>query len=942
MRRILAWVVFGILLAAVVWSTSPQAFAQQQDEAAQQQKAEEFAQLWERLPQTPDPEERIALAERALKLEPEPGSWSLPIAREEARARVWWWLGLAYMQRPRGDWVDNVERAIAAYGQALQILTPERSADGWASLQNNLGIAYEQRILGERADNLEEAISAYQAALTVRTREALPREWADTQNNLGIAYLDRVRGERGDNLEKAISAYQAALTVRTREALPREWADTQNNLGAAYRQRILGERADNLEKAIGAYQSALTVTTREALPREWADTQNNLGIAYLDRVRGERADNLEKAIGASQSALTVRTREALPREWAQTQDNLGIAYEQRILGERANNLEEAIGAYQAALTVRTREALPRDHLRTSRALGAALLHAREGRKAGLAYASARDAFLLLFGQGLNEAEARDLITQAGPLFAEAAYAAAQLGQNEAALALASEGRARLMAVALKLGRDDRPRVAELRTAIRAAERTAEATQGAERAAAIEKLISLRQELLGLVKQADASNSRGQSALAQARAIAGKGGAVVVPIVTKVGGKLLIVTSDAPSLTINDLPDLTIDRLDDLLRGGVKDAKAGGWLSAYPASHLPDKERVKREWEWPAALDRFTPEFWPLFAGKLDSALKEGGIKPGARLVWLPAGALGILPLGLAQDPASKRYLADDYEIVYAPSLDALTAAQQQIATPAPATLAVVINPTGDLAGTEKEGQLVASHFPAKARTLLKRKQATPDAVLAALKGKTHWHFASHGTFSWNDVRQSGLVMDGYARLSVGRLLDTDGLGRPRLVVLSACETGLYDIDRNPDEFIGLPGTFTALGAAGVLGTLWPVSDAATALLIARFYELHMGEGLPPPTALSRAQAWLRHATNADLQAYGRAAAKQGRLENRQLQDLEQELSEEGLQRSRSNARIEWTTPDAERATKNAKRGAHRLARPYAHPFFWGGFIYTGL
>ena len=100
-------------------------------------------------------------------------------------------------------------------------------------------------------------------------------------------------------------------------------------------------------------------------------------------------------------------------------------------------------------------------------------------------------------------------------------------------------------------------------------------------------------------------------------------------------------------------------------------------------------------------------------------------------------------------------------------------------------------------------------------------------------------------------------MHDHDRLTVGRLLETDGLGRPRLVVLSACETGLYDIDHNPDEFVGLPGAFAALGAAGVLGTLWPVPDDVTALLMARFYELHMGSGLAPPTALARAQAWLR-------------------------------------------------------------------------------------
>ena len=70
------------------------------------------------------------------------------------------------------------------------------------------------------------------------------------------------------------------------------------------------------------------------------------------------------------------------------------------------------------------------------------------------------------------------------------------------------------------------------------------------------------------------------------------------------------------------------------------------------------------------------------------------------------------------------------------------------------------------------------------------------------------------------------------RLSVGRLLEIGDLRHPRLVVLSACETGLSEIVRNPDEFIGLPGTFLALGASGVIGTLWPVSDEATSLLMA--------------------------------------------------------------------------------------------------------------
>jgi CHAT domain-containing protein len=189
-------------------------------------------------------------------------------------------------------------------------------------------------------------------------------------------------------------------------------------------------------------------------------------------------------------------------------------------------------------------------------------------------------------------------------------------------------------------------------------------------------------------------------------------------------------------------------------------------------------------------------------------------------------------------------------------------------------------------------------------------------------------------------------MAGAELLTVGRLLDAGGLGRPRLVVLSACETGLYDIARNPDEFIGLPGTFTALGAAGVLGTLWPVNDTATALLIAKFYELHRGAGIAPPTALRRAQLWLRQTSNADLVAYSRIAQRQGRLQARHAAQIAEELSEAGLKRSRTAALVEWdaTGTGARRAARRPKAGQRRsrIARPYAHPYYWAGFIYTGL
>ena len=914
-------------------------------------KTVEFAdrlQIWR---QSQDLEERITVGEELVARESELTIWPLSEPREKVRAELRFVVGSAYAMRPRGVRADNLESAIGHLKVVLGIWTREADTQDWARIHNNLGIAHWGRIRGERADNQEEAIAHFEAALTVFTRDADAREWAQLQNNLGIAYWNRIRGERGDNLERAIALFEAALTVFTREGDSSLWGQVQNNLGIAYRSRVQGERAENREKAIQHFEAALAVLARDTSPFEWAYTQNNLSNAYLNRVRGDRADNQEKAITHLQAALTVFTREEYPREWATAQRGTGDVLAGRVRGEPSENRARAIASYEAALSVFTRDTFPLQHMETARTLARNFMEAKEWQKAGPVHASAREAFLLLFGQGLEEAETRTLIAEAGPLFAEAAFAAVQRGELEGALGLASEGRARLLAVAMKLQALDLPadarrRLDELRAAIRAEQQAVDAARGVERAAALEKLAGSRLALLDLVRSGtSAGEGKAETAIERVRKVLGQeDSAVVMPIVTGLGGKLVVVTAarDGARASVVDLPDLTPERLAGVLIG-TDAGKPAGWIGAYFINYLDGEERASRWPEWTGAIDRLGPELWRLFAGRLHAVLKERGLRRGTRVFWLPSGWLGILPLGLAQDPATKRRFIDDHEIVYAPSLEALAVAHDAAGKAGPATLAAIVNPTGDLAGTEKEGEIVASHFGGGARVVLQGAAATPDAVLGALKGKTYWHFASHGAFSWEDARSSALVMHGMAPLTVGRLLETDGLGRPRLVVLSACETGLYDIRSSPDEFVGLPGTFIALGAAGVLGTLWPVSDAATALLIARFYELHLGGRLSPPTALRQAQAWLREASSEDLASYARVAAARGRLERRRLAEIERDLSADGLRRSRNSALVEWVKPDATK-TKGMKAAAagKPTARPYAHAYFWAGFIHTGL
>lgn len=45
----------------------------------------------------------------------------------------------------------------------------------------------------------------------------------------------------------------------------------------------------------------------------------------------------------------------------------------------------------------------------------------------------------------------------------------------------------------------------------------------------------------------------------------------------------------------------------------------------------------------------------------------------------------------------------------------------------------------------------------------------------------------------------------------------------RLTVLSCCDTGTVD-NKIPDEAIEFPGGLVSAGSAGVISTLWPISD----------------------------------------------------------------------------------------------------------------------
>jgi CHAT domain-containing protein len=147
-------------------------------------------------------------------------------------------------------------------------------------------------------------------------------------------------------------------------------------------------------------------------------------------------------------------------------------------------------------------------------------------------------------------------------------------------------------------------------------------------------------------------------------------------------------------------------------------------------------------------------------------------------------------------------------------------------------------------------------------TLFQNNEATEENI-KALKNPTILHFATHGffinqittgepktlqeaedrTLLKNPFLRSGLLLAGCQNPQTGQedgILSAEeamnlNLDGTELVVLSACETGLGDI-QNGEGVYGLQRAFRQAGAKTIIMSLWKVSDEATQLLMVTFYE----------------------------------------------------------------------------------------------------------
>ncbi|WP_053221585.1 CHAT domain-containing protein [Limnoraphis robusta] len=631
----------------------------------------------------------------------------------------------------------------------------------------------------------------------------------------------------------------------------------------AYLNRIRGEKAENLETAIAFYQKALKVRTREAFPQDHTDTLFNLGLAYQDAEKWQDAyDTFCDAIYTTESLREEilsgdESKQKLAEEWTKLYVNIV---------KTCLQLNKPIEALEYAERSKTRNLVEQILLRDS--------------------------------DNIFPPDVADKLAQLRDDIASAQYQIQQ-GQVENYQELAQR---------LQNLRQQRNQLQDQYLPVGYGFQFDTFQQILDSETVVIEWYILRETFLAFIILPPSSDSRGVEG-------------IVPPSTSRrgAGGEVIVWQS-------------TIDDFEQLIN----------WANTYLQNYYTQRD------SWRNTL---TDELQKLadilhldeLLAHLPASCQRLILIPHRFLHLFPLHALPVKPetanLFLQPDPKGRkpctpteeyaetepRYLLDIFPngVSYAPSCQLLQQVQTRQRSDFDKLFAVQ-TPTPDLYEKyEKDlGAVGAIKKQFSHSNILRKGKATKAALLPTntntqtltpledLKSAHCLFFFCHGYFNPNSPLDSGLVLAD-TNLTLAEIIAYFRLENCRLVTLSACETGIPDVNNISDEYISLPYGFLLAGSTNVVSSLWTVDATATALLMIKFYEeLQQQDNIA--LALRTAQFWLRNTTIEGFQTWV----------------------------SQSKLSLNWQVM-LEEYLKNRKQEMGATAKLFNSPDYWSAFCIVG-
>ena len=259
------------------------------------------------------------------------------------------------------------------------------------------------------------------------------------------------------------------------------------------------------------------------------------------------------------------------------------------------------------------------------------------------------------------------------------------------------------------------------------------------------------------------------------------------------------------------------------------------------------------------------------------------VQDKTNLIISPDGALRLLPFEALYNKANSKYLIEQKKIRYIPSGKELlrlykyskekeskkknavifanpnfnskiaSVSKEQIAITPNTSRSGIIKSLfrmrfSPLPGTKAEAKAIKATLSKKSILEYQENKAT-ESTLMKIKEPNILHIATHGFFINDDTIPNPMLKSGIALAGANasaikgkgdgivtalKLSGLDLKGTD-LVVLSACQTGVVDIN-STDSVSGLSKAFIQAGAKDIVMSLWSVDDQATKELMTSFYQ----------------------------------------------------------------------------------------------------------